>query len=69
MTEEFLQYIWKHKLYEQKTYNSSLGETVTIVHPGEQNFNAGPDFINAKIRLGSTLWAGNCEIPVPSSGA
>ena len=32
------------------------------MHPGRHNTNAGPDFFDARIRIGETLWAGNIEI-------
>lgn len=67
MTEQFLQFIWKNKLFEQKTYAAHTGELVQIIHPGEQNFNAGPDFQCAKIRIADNLWAGNCEVHIKSS--
>lgn len=46
---------------------TSDGEELTIIHPGEHNHNAGPDFTNAKIKLGNTVWAGNVEIHIRSS--
>lgn len=35
---------------------------MTIVHPGEINPHAGPDFFNARIRIGPIVWAGNVEV-------
>ena len=61
MTEEFLQYLWKFRLLNHELYTRT-GETLTILHPGEQNHNGGPDFINAKIRIEDTIWAGNVEV-------
>ena len=62
MTEEFLQYVWKYALYEQKPYFSDTGEEIIIIHQGEQNFDSGPDFTNTKIKIGDTIWVGNCEV-------
>src|SRR5690606_18482376 len=31
------------------------------------NMNAGPDFLNARIRIGDTVWAGNVEIHTNAS--
>ena len=61
MTEEFLHYLWKFRLVNKELQTRS-GEPVTIIHPGEHNRDSGPDFLNARIRLGETVWAGNIEI-------
>jgi len=66
MTEEFLQFVWKMRLLDNNlTINS--GEAMEILHPGQLNNDAGPDFTNARIRIGDTLWAGNVEIHVNAS--
>lgn len=38
------------------------GELVEVIDPGLHNSNAGPDFFNAKVKIGGTLWVGNVEI-------
>jgi hypothetical protein len=65
--EQLLNYTWKHKLYPLKELTTSDGQRVEIVDPGLHNRNAGPDFFNAKIRIGSTMWVGNVEIHDKSS--
>ncbi len=60
--EEFLQYIWLHKLFNQTNLTSECGQKIEIIHPGDYNTHAGPDFFNAKIKIGGTLWAGNVEV-------
>ena len=67
MTEEFLQYIWKHKLYESKPYLANTGEQILILFPGEQNHDSGPDFRDVRIKINNTLWAGNCEVHLAAS--
>jgi hypothetical protein len=67
MTEDFLHYLWKYKLYKPGLYSTSEGESLEIIHPGLHNSDAGPDFFNAKIKIGDTLWAGNVEIHVKAS--
>ena len=62
MKEEFLHFIWKHKLYQDDSLFTDEGELLQIVHQGQHNTNAGPDFFDARIRIGETLWAGNIEI-------
>lgn len=61
MNEEFLHYIWQHKLYSP-TLKTNLGETIEVINPGTKNTDGGPDFFNAKLKINDTLWAGNVEI-------
>jgi hypothetical protein len=67
INEALLQYAWKLRNFDQKNLLSTAGETLEIVHPGEQNTDSGPDFFNARIRIGQTLWAGNVEVHVCAS--
>ena len=67
MTEEFLTYIWKYGLIDRKSLISDTGEEIEVIALGEHNIHAGPDFVNAKIRIGNTLWAGNVEIHLNAS--
>lgn len=66
MTEEFLHYIWKLRLFNCDLF-SSENEEIQILKSGEHNRDAGPDFFNAKIKIGDTVWAGNVEIHVKAS--
>ena len=66
MTEAFLQYVWQHKLLEGELLTLE-GQRVEIERVGEWNRDAGPDFINAQLRVGETLWAGNVEIHIKAS--
>ncbi|HLG35016.1 MAG TPA: DUF2851 family protein [Bacteroidia bacterium] len=67
MTEDFLHYIWKHRLYKTSNLETTGGEKISVEHPGTHNTDAGPDFFNARIKIDSTLWAGNVEIHQRSS--
>lgn len=60
--EALLQYVWKHKLWPLKPLETTDGEAVEVIDSGLQNRNAGPDFFNAKVKIGETLWVGNVEI-------
>ena len=60
--EQLLHYIWKHKMFPLHELQTTDGETVEVIDPGLHNTNAGPDFFNAKVKIGSTLWVGNVEI-------
>jgi hypothetical protein len=66
MDEEFLQFAWKFRLFENNL-RSTMGESVEVIRPGEHNRDSGPDFFNAMVRLGGTKWVGNIECHVKSS--
>lgn len=65
--EELLQFIWRNKLLKPLPLITVSGKEVFILHPGEWNANAGPDFFNAKIRLENIVLAGNIELHFRSS--
>lgn len=67
MREDFLHFLWRWRRFEMRDLCSTEGEALEILHPGELNAHAGPDFFNARLRLGNTLWAGNVEIHLKSS--
>jgi len=67
MQEDFLHYIWKYRKFQIHNLVTVWGEAVTVLSVGEHNFNAGPDFFNAQIKISEQLWAGNVEIHVKSS--
>lgn len=68
MQEAFIQFIWKMQLFTASSLTTTEGEQITIINRGEQNVHSGPDFTQARIRIGDTLWAGNVEIHIKSSG-
>ena len=65
--EQLLHYVWNHRLFPLKELQTSDGQTVEVIDPGLHNHHAGPDFFNAKVRIGRTLWVGNVEIHDKSS--
>lgn len=67
MNEDFLHYIWKFGLFDKVNLLSTAGQSIEIIKQGEHNKDSGPDFFNAKIKIGGTLWAGNVEIHINSS--
>ncbi len=66
MRELFISYLWENRLLF-KDLATTEGENVTVLHPGYLNTDSGPDFQNARIRIGETLWAGNVEVHVFAS--
>ena len=66
--EQLLHYVWKHKLWPLHALTTTDDRLVEVIDPGLYNRrNAGPDFFNAKVRIGSTLWVGNVEIHTNAS--
>ena len=67
MTERLLQYIWQFQHFNRGGLMTAESEKLEVIHPGTCNTNQGPDFLGAKIRIGSTVWAGNIELHIRSS--
>ncbi len=53
-------------MFDPRGLRTVHGEEVEVLRPGEHNRDAGPDFFDARIRIGGTLWVGNVEIHVRS---
>ncbi len=66
--ESLIHYVWKHKLFPVSTLRTTCGQPVEVLHPGFSNPHAGPDFLQAKLRIGDTVWAGAVEIHSRASG-
>ncbi len=60
--ENILHYVWKYKLYSPAKLLTNDGAVVSVIDTGIHNTDAGPDFFNAKIKIGETTWAGSIEI-------
>lgn len=67
MKESILHYIWQQKLFKAHGLRTTDGEELEIIDVGRLNVDAGPDFFNAKVKIGDTVWAGNIEIHLRSS--
>jgi hypothetical protein len=65
--EDFLHYVWKFRLFEWADLQTTDGEELEIFSAGLHNSDSGPDFQNARIRVGDTVWAGNVEVHISSS--
>lgn len=67
MKEELLHFIWKFKLLKNQQLCTIGREPITVINPGLENNADGPDFLNARVRIGQEEWVGNVEIHVNSS--
>lgn len=59
--EHVLQYVWKHRLF-QPSLKTTDGIAIEVLDVGQHNTDEGPDFFNAKVRIGDKVWVGNIEI-------
>ena len=67
INEDFLHYLWKHKLLAVNDLKTTDKRNITILNPGDHNQNSGPDFFNARLIIGGQTWAGNIEVHRRSS--
>lgn len=66
-SEDFLHYLWKHRLFKANNLRTNCGQALQILSTGIHNHHAGPDFENSKVKIGQTVWAGNVEIHINAS--
>ena len=67
MKEDFLHYIWQHQYFDKADLRTADGEEIQVLRPGQRNADAGPDFLNARLRLGDVEWNGAVEIHLRAS--
>ena len=64
MEEAFLHFIWNFQQFRSRDLRTVSDRSILVLHPGQKNSDAGPDFQNAKIKIGEIIWNGNVEIHV-----
>ena len=67
MKEDFLHFVWQTKRFDLASLHSTEGDKIEIISFGIHNQDAGPDFLNGRIRIGGTEWAGNIEMHLKAS--
>ena len=67
MREDFLHYVWQHQYFDKTDLRTASGEEILVLKPGHRNADAGPDFLNARLRLGDVEWNGAVEIHLRAS--
>ncbi|MEM6726807.1 MAG: DUF2851 family protein, partial [Bacteroidota bacterium] len=67
MQEAFIHYVWRYQKFNAQQLGTTSGEPLVIFNPGHPHQDEGPDFRNARLRIGTTLWAGNVELHVKAS--
>lgn len=68
MTEKLLQYIWQFQYFKTTSLLTTGGESLQVIRNGIHNTGQGPDFLQARIKIDDTEWAGSVEIHIKSSG-
>src|SRR5688572_1054760 len=68
MSEAFLHYLWQFQYFDKTELKTTAGEFIQVFHPGYRNSHAGPDFSNARIKIGDMEWVGSAEIHIQASG-
>ncbi len=51
--ERLLQSVWQHQRLHRDVLTTTVGRPLRVLHPGFCNFEAGPDFQRAVIKIGS----------------
>jgi hypothetical protein len=67
MKEDFLHYIWQHQYFDKTRLTATAGEPLQVLRCGFHNTNAGPDFLQAQVRVGTVVWNGSVEIHLKTS--
>ncbi|MCA8829970.1 DUF2851 family protein [Hymenobacter pini] len=67
MKEDFLHYVWQQQYLDKADLQTEDGQPITVLRPGHRNSDAGPDFLNARLRLGEVEWNGAVEIHIRAS--
>jgi len=67
MNEKLLQFIWQFQYFNKSSLTTIDGTHLQIIHQGNFNTNQGPDFSEARIKIGNTTWVGNIEIHTNAS--
>ncbi len=60
--ERFLSHIWSRQYLDQSRLRTSDGRLLKVIDVGRLNLDGGPDFADAKIKIGFTTFVGDVEI-------
>ena len=67
MNEDFLQYVWRYKMFSKVDFKTTDNAHLSIIKSGLHNKNAGPDFLNAQLKIDGQTWIGNVEMHLKAS--
>jgi hypothetical protein len=67
LSEDILHFVWRHGSFDIADLKTTCGQNIQLLNRGYHNHHSGPDFMEAKIKVEETLWAGHIEIHVKAS--
>jgi hypothetical protein len=67
MQEYFLHFLWQYGLFDTQNLTTTDGQAIRTDFRGVHNPNSGPDFSEARIRIGNIDWVGQVEIHIHAS--
>jgi len=62
MNEAVMHFIWNNRLLKTGVWQTQTGERIWMESPGQQNPDAGPNFLGARLRIGNLRWTGAVEM-------
>ncbi len=60
--ERFLKQLWKHQDFARDILRTADNKKIEVLQTGKVNTDSGPDFFDAKIRIGGVLYKGDVEL-------
>lgn len=60
--EEILRDAWLTQRFSRRSLHTNDGKPIVVIDPGQQNHDSGPDFKQARIRIGDVLYCGDVEV-------
>lgn len=67
MNEAFLHFLWQFQYFDKSCLKTTDGEAIQVLKIGRYNTDAGADFQDARVQIGTMEWAGAVEIHLKSS--
>lgn len=68
INESFICKLWEKSSSFCDSLFTSDGQKLEIISFGKRNFDAGPDYLNTKIKIGSRIFSGDVEVHRDSGG-
>lgn len=62
ISEKMLRQMWREQSFSKLPLLTNGGKEIKVVSPGKSNPDGGPDFLDAQIYIGGTLYTGDVEL-------